>query len=307
MSDKLKGRARALSKKLNISYQAAHNQLQAANNQAVAPLLAQLHAESAFVVSVSRASPSGSANLAIAEANAARMAASPMIVAESGSASMAVTPQQGHALIKCGAADAREVQMIRSFHNEHQMTFSERCNRCQRWIWCGETEVEESCFCGQRYRVVFDLAPMHRWTMDQNRRCMDCGIDAIPHPVGSGTSPWHLVNAGQSRCNLCHTKEAARQKAREVPDRIEALEDNLPSTMRSEQPDESGHVAHPKLCAFCIKPATRRLRGADGHEGFSCADHIEDSTRLVQLRVKQSPRMAHAMVWEYQEVTQEVL
>lgn len=213
MSNKLNQRARALAKKANISFHAAKNRLQAANNHTVAPLLERLHAEP-FQVVVGRVPAIGrSASLEAASAQAARLAASPMLYAESGSASMQVTPHEAHALIHCGAADANATQIIRSFHNDKQITFSDHCDNCRRWIWCATDEREGTCFCGHPYRVVFDLAPVRHWTKPQNARCMDCGIERIPHPVERGISPWHPVNEGQSRCNPCHEKAAGSTAA----------------------------------------------------------------------------------------------
>lgn len=130
---------------------------------------------------------------------------------------MQVTAEQSHALIHCGAADDNTTQMIRSFRDDSFMTFSERCDTCGRWIWCGSDERTGACFCGHDYRIAFDLARPFHWTRPHNARCMDCGVERIMHPVERGISPWHLVNDGQSRCNICHVKAGTETLAKEDP------------------------------------------------------------------------------------------
>ena len=120
---------------------------------------------SPFGVSVGRVpAVAGSANLAIAQAHAHDLATHPKFFAESGLVEMIISPAELDALVAAGAARAPEVQVIRSFENNHGATFSEDCHTCRRWIWCGDTEHEATCACGQIYRVVFDLAPRYHWT-----------------------------------------------------------------------------------------------------------------------------------------------
>jgi hypothetical protein len=147
-----------------------------------------------------------SADPRTATAQARELATNPVWYAETGRIQRLVTREERDLLILHGAADDAAVQTIRSFTNEEKITFSERCRKCRRWIWCREGDRSGTCTCGAAYRVVFDLAPVYHWTMAHGARCMDCGVEQMLHPKDSGISPWHVVNDGQSQCNICHAR-----------------------------------------------------------------------------------------------------
>ena len=58
----------------------------------------------------------------------------------------------------------RRKQFIRHDGVQFPMTFSVRCENCDRWIWCGKEERESACVCGHRYRVSFDLSSELAWS-----------------------------------------------------------------------------------------------------------------------------------------------
>jgi hypothetical protein len=78
--------------------------------------------------------------------------------------------------LRRAGAPAEDVQVFRSFkHGELNVTFSDQCSGCQRWIHLGHVEHEGICFCGKVYRVVFDRTP-EDWTMKQ-ATARRCGVD----------------------------------------------------------------------------------------------------------------------------------
>jgi len=173
----------------------------------LARLLGEMYAPGTFTVQTGRVPAVGrSTILSAAQEQARRLAEHPQWYAETGRIQMTVTREDHELLVREGAANDTTIQMIRTFQD--QVTFSERCCKCHRWIWC-DRERSGTCFCGSEYRVLFDLAPVLHGSMAHNARCMDCGVERIMHPVSSGISPWHLVNNGQSQCNLCHAKAPA--------------------------------------------------------------------------------------------------
>ena len=216
MTDKRKKLARALSEKTGMSHQGAINALTTKRNRGQSPptpnlvsatrpidqLLAGLGAQSAFRVSVGQAhAVSRSATLEVAQQNAAYLAANPSFVAKSGSGEMTVSQSEMNALLAQGAA-AHGIQMIRSFHNEHGVSFSVKCASCGGWIWCGREEHSSRCACGRAYRVAFDLTP-EDWSLAQNTRCIDCGTEQRLTVPSEGRNPSRPINEWQVRCNLC--------------------------------------------------------------------------------------------------------
>jgi hypothetical protein len=147
-----------------------------------------------------------SATFAVAK-QAAAMAGVEGYIAESGAAAIGVTADIGRTLIAVGAADARRVQVIRTFHNEHGVEFSERCAKCRSWIFCGTEEREGHCLCGHAYRVVFDLAKLLWWKQKRDRVCVDCGTAFGFREWRGPRLAWDQLNEWQQRCGACTTGE----------------------------------------------------------------------------------------------------
>jgi hypothetical protein len=170
-------------------------------------LLAEMHASSTFVVLTGRVPATGrSASLAVAREQATRLANNPQWYAKTGSIEMAVTREQHETLLRHGAADDTEIQVIRSFRSKDIMSFSARCRRCQRWVWCGDEEVEDECVCGARYRVALDLAEVDHGRVREGALCMDCGRDYHPREHLGGPRPWKVFNGAQVQCDQCQQK-----------------------------------------------------------------------------------------------------
>jgi hypothetical protein len=133
----------------------------------------------------------------------------PQWYAETGSVFVYVSQSDYFLLLDYGAAPSDTVQMLRSFKNEYDATFSERCRRCHRRIWCGRDPVEGQCFCGQKFRIVFDLAVPYHWYAVQYMRCLDCGAQRQPNRPQDGRTHWTYVNSSQMRCDLCEMNRNA--------------------------------------------------------------------------------------------------
>jgi hypothetical protein len=129
--------------------------------------------------------------------------------AQSGLRQLTITKSQMDALIVAGAP-GKDVEVLRSFQNAKQLTFSNHCPACQRWIHLGSTEHEGQCFCGQSYRVVFDLSP-DDWSLLRDVRCMDCGVELTMSGVAAGPSPGHPINGHQAQCDACALKRLSSQ------------------------------------------------------------------------------------------------
>lgn len=127
--------------------------------------------------------------------------------ARSGARELTITKEQMDALRSAGAPGG-DVGVLRSFQNAAHTTFSNHCPGCQRWIHLGDVERTGDCFCGQSYRVVFDLSP-EDWSMRQDMRCMDCGVEMAMSVAGP--SPWHAINGHQGQCDVCALARAATQ------------------------------------------------------------------------------------------------
>jgi hypothetical protein len=209
----------------------------------LASLLVELGAPSTFAVLTGRVPARGaSASFAAAETQMRRLLTDPLWYAETGAVQKVVTYEQHQELVREGAADDTRLQMIRSFRNEHKFTFSDRCRKCERWIWCDEEERAGKCFCGAEYRIVFDLAPVYHWTtLAHNARCMDCGVERIPQFVGTGISPWHTINRGQVQCNICFARSGARPVG--APMEIRVFRYKCDESLNG-KPCTSGHGVH---------------------------------------------------------------
>jgi hypothetical protein len=167
----------------------------------VGRLLASLRTTKTFNVQVGRLPAVGvSANAAVASAHAAELALHPKYSAKTGAVEKEITGDEMMLLIAAGAADIREVRVLRSFVEDGE-TFSERCPSCHRWLLCGTEEHEAACVCGQRYRMAFDRSDA--WPEHHGVHCMDCGTDMAD---GQG----HAVNDWQLQCDACHTHVAVK-------------------------------------------------------------------------------------------------
>jgi hypothetical protein len=129
--------------------------------------------------------------------------------AQSGAVQLSITRDQMEALRRKGAP-GKDVEVMRSFKNDQNVAFSVRCPGCRRWIHLGRAEHAGQCFCGQNYRVVFDMAP-EDWSLRQEMRCMDCGVEGTMSLSESGLNPWHVINEHQMQCAACVQKRLADQ------------------------------------------------------------------------------------------------
>lgn len=135
--------------------------------------------------------------------------------AQSGAMQLRITRHQMEALRRKGAPGS-DVEVMRSFKNAQNVTFSQHCPGCQRWIHLGSAEREGQCFCGQNYRVVFDQTP-ENWSRPQEMRCMDCGVALRAPLAGSHLEPWHPINGHQMQCDACAQKRLAEQASESPP------------------------------------------------------------------------------------------
>jgi len=148
-------------------------------DRTVEQLLQALHVTIPFGIETGKMTAGSSAALPHLinedENEAEELSPSRKYFAQSGLRQLTITKSQMEALIIAGAP-GKDVGVLRSFKNAEQVTFSNHCPACQRWIHLGSTEHEGQCFCGQSYRVVFDLSP-DDWSLRQDVRCMDCGVE----------------------------------------------------------------------------------------------------------------------------------
>ncbi len=183
-------------------------------------LLRRLDAPTTFSVLTGRVPAGGvSGTVAIAREQSQRLATNPQWYAESGGVKINVTDPEHQLLVAQGAADSGQVQIVRSFKNEQRITFAERCDKCRRWISCGELEREGACVCGHKYRIVFNLPQAKQWTLHDGPCCLDCGKAFRPREWVGPRQPWHPVNDGQMQCDDCylgglHTDVKTAGKAR---------------------------------------------------------------------------------------------
>ncbi len=178
--------------------------------RSVDELLAQLHTPSPFAVLVGRIpATAGGANAELVLKQVQDLAQNPKYYAKTGGVDMMVSLDEHNTLIAAGAIDDRKGQIIRSHRFAAgepfaTLTFSDRCKKCRRWIWCGESDRESTCICGHLYRVSFDLIRDLVWGKRRYACCADCGVEAAMHPVAAGYSPWRSLSAWQFQCHKCY-------------------------------------------------------------------------------------------------------
>jgi hypothetical protein len=166
----------------------------------LAALLGRLGATRTFPIRVGQGPALGaSANLGAAEARARRAMGNGTFYAATGAIELRVEEADHDLLVASGAADDRHVQILRSFHNDKGVAFSEPCSACDRWLFCGHEEREGNCVCGQAFRVTFDLAAVYHWSSRAGRRCMDCGAER---------AQGRAINESQMRCDDCASRDA---------------------------------------------------------------------------------------------------
>jgi hypothetical protein len=179
-------------------------------DRTVVQLLAELQVDVPFGVETGRLAPGTDANPENlrAEPNPPHTLLLPgdqKYFAQSGTVQLRITRHQMEALRRKGAPGG-DVGVMRSFKNDRNVTFSERCPGCRRWIHLGRAQSEGQCFCGQNYRVVFDQTP-ENWSRPQEMRCMDCGVEKPRHPI----------NGHQMQCDPCAQKRLAEQASESPP------------------------------------------------------------------------------------------
>ena len=184
-------------------------------DRTVVQLLAELKVEVPFGVETGRISGSAVANPQVPTEAQNALSRSQKYFAQSGTVQVTITRDQMEALRRIGAP-GKDVEVMRSFKNDQNVTFSKHCPGCQRWIHLGGAEREGQCFCGQNYRVVFDLTP-ENWSLPKEMRCMDCGDELSISLGGSGPKPWHAINGHQMQCAACAKKQLADQASESPP------------------------------------------------------------------------------------------
>jgi hypothetical protein len=184
-------------------------------DRTVVQLLAELQVDVPFGVETGRIAAGTDGNLQILGSEPDALSRDQKYFAQSGTVQLRITRHQMEALRRKGAPGG-DVEVMRSFKNDQNVTFSEHCPGCRRWIHLGRAEREGQCFCGQNYRVVFDLTP-ENWSRPQEMRCMDCGVELAVSPAGSGLNPWQMINGHQMQCAACAEKRLADQASQSPP------------------------------------------------------------------------------------------
>ena len=185
-------------------------------DRTVVQLLAELQVDVPFGVETGRLATTADANPQILTAEPNTVSGDQKYFAQSGTVQLRITRHQMEALRRKGAPGP-DVGVMRSFKNDRNVTFSERCPGCRRWIHLGRAESEGQCFCGQNYRVVFDQTP-ENWSRPREMRCMDCGAGSTAPLAESRVNPWHPINGHQMQCDVCAQKRLA-ERASESPPR----------------------------------------------------------------------------------------
>jgi RNA polymerase primary sigma factor len=185
-------------------------------DRTVVQLLAELQVDVPFGVETGRISASAEENPQNPTEKPNAVPRSQKYFAQSGTVQLRISRDQVEALRRIGAA-GNDVEVMRSFRNAENITFSARCPGCRRWIYLGGAEREGQCFCGQDYRVVFDMTP-EDWSLRREMRCMDCGVELTMSLGGSGLNRWHAINRHQMQCAVCADKRLAESdEGEEIP------------------------------------------------------------------------------------------
>jgi hypothetical protein len=156
------------------------------------------------------AAGSVSATYAVAREQSQSLMSNPQWFAETGSVRRFVTRDDHELLLRNGAADDTKLQVLRTFANNAIVGYSAHCRRCRRWIWCGGEELEDTCFCGQKYRVVLDLHESKDGTVREGSLCMDCGRESQPREWIDGPQSWNNINGAQVQCPTCFQRSTRK-------------------------------------------------------------------------------------------------
>jgi hypothetical protein len=178
-------------------------------DRTVVQLLAELQVDVPFGVETGKIVAHTDADLQLSAELSGSLPRSQKYFAQSGAVQLRITRDQMEALRRKGAP-GKDVEVMRSFQNDQNVAFSVQCAGCRRWIHLGRAEHAGQCFCGQNYRVVFDLAP-EDWSLRREMRCMDCGVERTKALSESGPNPWHVINEHQMHCAACVQKRLADQ------------------------------------------------------------------------------------------------
>jgi hypothetical protein len=184
-------------------------------DRTVVQLLEELQVDVPFGVATGRISATTEANPQIPTGEPSALPRNQKYFAQSGTVQLRISREQMEALRRMGAP-GKDVEVMRSFKNTQNVTFSKHCPGCQRWIHLGGAEREGQCFCGQNYRVVFDLTP-ENWSLPKEMRCMDCGDELSISLAGSGPKAWHAINGHQMQCAACAKRHLADQASERPP------------------------------------------------------------------------------------------
>ena len=178
-------------------------------DRTVVQLLAELQVDVPFGIQTGRLVGDTDANQRILTADPSALSPDQKYFAQSGTVQLRITRHQMEALRRKGAPGG-DVEVMRSFNNAQNVTFSEHCPGCQRWIHLGRAECDGQCYCGQYYRVVFDQTP-ENWSRPREMRCMDCGVELTVPLAGERVNPWHPINEHQMQCDACAQKRLSEQ------------------------------------------------------------------------------------------------
>lgn len=129
--------------------------------------------------------------------------------AATGPKSIAISRAEHDALLRAGAADGRDLVIVRSTRASSRQSRSIECPSCGWWIYCGAEPRESVCRCGQRYRVAFDAVERDVVALPEGRVCGFCeATSAEAH------GDWHELNTWQRLCPNCwrgRTRRAVRE------------------------------------------------------------------------------------------------
>lgn len=189
------------------SASAVANDGEIARGGALGALLTSLGATSAFRVQVGRARAWGFASEEPGDATLEMREAKrkpPAWWAETGTAFRKITAREFRLLRAAGAADASEVQVLRARVDEYGIGYSLACEKCNWFIRCGVVQREATCFCGHRYRVVFDRDDSPWWFL-RGGHCVAC----LAKLGQDGEA--HAMNEWQAVCAACAADPYARR------------------------------------------------------------------------------------------------
>lgn len=172
---------------------------------ALGTLLTSLRATSPFGVQIGKVRAWGvasdEAGGAVLEMREAQI--KPEWWAETGAAFQRITAREFLLLLAGGAADVSEVQVIRSRVDERGVGYAVACDGCCLFVRCGVQQREGACFCGQRYRVVFDR-PDSAAILVQGRRWSGYGV------LFENAAEARVLNEWQTCCETCAVEAEAR-------------------------------------------------------------------------------------------------